>query len=131
DEDRLARTEHGRQRRVEARQHGRVLLAAGWRRDLAAAPGFAHTGPAVVDLGPGRPLPFAAAALAQAGVRSARRTQGGGDDLGGLLRPAEVGREHECRSEAGLGERLGALLRLLFAERGERRVEPALPPLLD
>ena len=75
DDGREARTHRVGDRGIETREHGLVVFAAGRLGDLAPPPRVAHPGPALVDLVAGRPLPLAAAALAQAGMPPVRRVE--------------------------------------------------------
>ena len=110
-----------------------VVLAAGRRRELAPPPRRAHARPARVDL-VGRSSPSQSPPLRSrrpgCGVQPA--PSAAGDDLGGLAGPAEVGAVHDRRARSPTRPSASARSRAwLLAERGERRVEPALPAVLE
>ena len=90
-------------------------------------------GPALVDLVGGVALPLAAAALAQARMRRTDRRPTRAAMISAVCAgPAEVGAVDDAGREAGVGERARpGRAACSSPSGGERRVEPALPAVLE
>ena len=83
----------------------RVVLAAGRRRELAAAPRVAQAGPPFVDLRPTcRPSQSPPLRSRKPVVGHDRDVEVGGDDLGGPRARAEVGGVDDARPEPVVGQ---------------------------